>query len=101
MRAQRGAPQRPERRRNVFVLAFLFLEDDMREKRKTIWTRAAPARKLLVLYIEDLLLLASGICFTLAAAEYAGRPAALATAGVWFAVYAVVIARAKRGGGGK
>lgn len=73
----------------------------MREKCKTIWTRAAPARKLLVLYIEDLLLLASGICFTLAAAEQAGRPAALATAGVWFAVYAVVIARAKRGGGGK
>lgn len=70
-------------------------------EKKTLWSRAAPVRKALVLYLEDLLLLAAGICFVFAAAERGGRPAALAVAGTWLAIYAVVIARAKRGGSGK
>lgn len=73
----------------------------MNEKKKTIWSRAAPLRRMLVLYLEDLLLLASGVCFVAAAAEQMGRPAALATAGAWLAIYAVVIAKAKRGGSSK
>lgn len=74
----------------------------MKEKWKTIWSRAAPAiRKAvqtLVLYLDDLLLLGAGACFILGAQEAFGRAAALAVSGVWLSLYAVVIARARRGG---
>lgn len=55
----------------------------------------------LVLYLDDLLLLASGACFTAAGWEIAGRPGALISAGACLTVYALVIARARRGGGGR
>jgi hypothetical protein len=71
------------------------------EQKKTILARAAPLREWLITYIDDLLTLGSGICFVAAAAEQFGRPAAMATAGACLAVYAVVIARAKRGGRSK
>ena len=70
---------------------------------KHFWGRAAPAgrrlRKLLALYLDDLLLLAAGACFTAGAAELKGRAGALICAGVCLTVYAVVIARSRRGGG--
>lgn len=55
----------------------------------------------LVLYLDDLLLLAAGACFTAAGWEIAGRPGALISAGACLTVYALVIARARRGGGGR
>ena len=54
----------------------------------------------LVLYLDDLLLLAAGVCFTAAGWEIAGRPGALLSAGACLTIYALVIARARRGGGG-
>ena len=71
------------------------------EKKKTILARAAPALQWLATYIDDLLMLGAGVCFVAAAAEQFGRPAALAAAGCCMAIYAVVIARAKRGGNSK
>ena len=53
------------------------------------------------LYIDDMLLIAAGACFTLSAYESAGRAAALAAAGACFAVYALLIARSRRGGAGR
>ena len=47
-----------------------------------------------------LLLLAAGVCFTLAAAELWGRPAALLAAGACLAAGALLVARSRRGGGG-
>jgi len=61
-----------------------------------IWKAAG---RLLGLYLDDLLLLAGGGCFVGAAWEIGGRPAALAAAGVCLAVYAVVVARSRGGGG--
>ena len=61
----------------------------------------ARAAEILALYLDDLLLLAAGICFTAAGWEIAGRPGALISAGACLTVYALVIARARRGGGGR
>ena len=52
----------------------------------------------LALYLDDLLMLAGGGCFVRAAWELGGRPAALLVAGGCLVAYAVVIARARRGG---
>lgn len=73
----------------------------MEKKQKSIGSFAASLWRFFVLYLEDLLLLASGALFVAAAAIRMGLPAALATAGFWLAIYAVVIARAKRGGNSK
>ena len=78
------------------------------KKLKHIWSRVAPVvgrlpgrtAEVLGTYLDDLLLLAAGMCFVLAALELLGRPWALVTAGVCLAVYAVVVARSRRGGGG-
>ena len=53
----------------------------------------------LALYLDDLLLLAGGACFVRAAWELGGRPAALLVAGGCLVAYALVIARARGGGG--
>ena len=53
----------------------------------------------LALYLDDLLLLAGCGCFVRAAWEEWGRPAALAVAGTCLVAYALVIARARGGGG--
>ena len=50
------------------------------------------------LYLDDLLLLAGSACFVRAAWELGGRPAALLVAGGCLVAYAVVIAKARRGG---
>ena len=55
---------------------------------------------VLALDLDDLLLLAAGVCFTLAAAELWGRPAALLAAGACLAAGALLVARSRRGGGG-
>lgn len=71
------------------------------KRKQTIKTRAEPALRWLATYIDDLLLLGGGVCFVWAAALQFGAAAALATAGCCLTAYAVVIARAKRGGGSK
>ena len=63
--------------------------------------RMARAAEILALYLDDLLLLAAGICFTAAGWEIAGRPGALISAGAGLTVYALVVARGRRGGGGR
>lgn len=55
------------------------------------------AGRITALYLDDLLLLAGGGCFVQAALDVGGRPAALAVAGVCLTVYAMVVARARRG----
>lgn len=49
-------------------------------------------------YFDDILALASGVCFVASAYELAGTGWAKAVAGVCLIVYAIVVARAKRGG---
>lgn len=56
------------------------------------------AGRRLALYLDDLLLLAGSACFVRAAWELGSRPAALLVAGGCLVAYAVVIARARRGG---
>ena len=56
------------------------------------------AGRRLALYLDDLLLLAGVACFVRAAWELGGRPAALLVAGGCLVAYAVVIAKARRGG---
>ena len=56
------------------------------------------AGRRLALYLDDLLLLAGSARFVRAAWELGGRPAALLVAGGCLVAYAVVIARARRGG---
>ena len=51
------------------------------------------------LYLDDLCLLGAGACFTAAARE-AGTTGALISAGACLAVYALIIARSRRGGSG-
>lgn len=77
----------------------------MNEKEKCpIWAQACKLMshvlQVLVLYLDDLLLIGGGCCFVAAAWEYAGRPAGLAVAGAWMCIWALVIARSRKGGGG-
>lgn len=53
---------------------------------------------LLGLYLDDLLFVAAGICFTVAAALAFGCSAAFAVAGLCLLGYGVVVARARGGG---
>lgn len=73
------------------------------EKRRPRWAQArdklAKLLQVLVLYLDDLLLAAGGCCFIRAAREGLGRPAAFAVAGICLCSFALVIARARRGGG--
>lgn len=55
--------------------------------------------RTLGLYLDDLLLLAGGVCFVRAALDLGGKPAALVTAGICLTAYAVVVARSRGGGG--
>lgn len=50
-------------------------------------------------YLDDLLLLAAGICFVSAADGLLGPEWAKVVAGVALLSYAAIVARAKRGGG--
>jgi len=58
-------------------------------------------RPLLGLYLDDLLMMAAGICFTASAAIAFGLAPALAVAGACLLAYSVVVARARGGGDGK
>ena len=71
------------------------------------WARARPklatwldrVGRILSGYFDDLLLVSAVACFTAAAGEAFGRPAALATAGAGLLVYSIIVARSRRGGG--
>lgn len=69
-------------------------KDEKKQKRRDQREKAA---RFLGLYLDDLLLIAAGFCFISSAAVRFGCAAALATAGVCFAAYAVTVARAKSG----
>ena len=74
----------------------------MKKRVWNFWTRARPLllafAGLLGLYLDDLLLIAAGACFTSAAGRAFGTSAALAVAGACCLGYGVVVARSKRGG---
>lgn len=57
--------------------------------------------RALGLYLDDLLMLAGGICFVRAAGQRWGETGALAVAGICLVAYALVIARSRQGGGGR
>ncbi len=79
----------------------------MKERLRAFWKRASPRAKgllqtlarVLAMYLDDLLMVASGVCFVSAASGLFGAEVAKVVAGVCLLVYAVVVARAKRGGG--
>ena len=76
----------------------------MNEKKRHLrWVRIKTClvrlRHGLALYLEDLLLLGGGCCFVRAAWEGLGQPAGLAVAGLCLCIFALLISRAKRGGG--
>lgn len=62
------------------------------------WAREA--RRILGLYLDDLLMAAAGVCCVCGVGELLGRPWALLTAGGWLVICAVLVAKARRGGGG-
>ena len=72
-------------------------------KETLAWLRSRTVRAIRAavgtrgLYLDDLLLLAGGVCFVQAAFDLGGRPAALVTAGVCLTVYAVMVARSRGG----
>ena len=68
------------------------------DRAKKFWRWLLP---LLGLYLDDLLMVAAGICFTVSAGLAFGRSAALAVAGVCLLAYSIVIARARGGGDGR
>ena len=74
----------------------------MKKRIRTFWTRARPLLPVLAgwlgLYLDDLLLIAAGACFT--AGRAFGASAALAVAGACCLGYGVIVARSRRGGGG-
>lgn len=74
----------------------------MKEKIKTVLSRAAPrfcaaVGRIVGIYFDDLLSLASGACFISAAERQWGQTAALAVAGAFLLAFAVVVARSRRG----
>lgn len=79
----------------------------MKERLRAFWKRASSLAKglrrtlakVLAMYLDDLLMVASGVCFVSAAFGLFGAEVAKAVAGVCLLAYAVVVARAKRGGG--
>ena len=72
----------------------------MEQKRQGFRALAGRLLRGLAIYLDDLCLLAGGVCFTVAAQDLGGRPAALLVAGVCLTAYAVVVARSRRGGVG-
>ena len=69
------------------------------DEKKSIWPVLLRAvAGYLGLYLDDLLLIAAGMCLTVAAYEQYGRPAGFAAAGVCLAGYAFVVARSRGGG---
>lgn len=73
-------------------------QKDKGERVKAFWRRFL---LLLGLYLDDLLMVLAGICFTASASLAFGLAAALAVAGVFLLVYSIVVARSRREGDGK
>lgn len=75
-----------------------------KKKRCPIWAHLKNALAKMagafILYLDDLLLIGGGGCLVAAAGEVWGRPAALAAAGVWLCILALVVAKSRKGGGG-
>lgn len=75
------------------------MEEKKAPKWAELWARARPYLlhliQLIGLYLDDLLMVAAGVCFVTAAAQLGGRPAALMVAGVCMLAYAIVVARAR------
>lgn len=75
----------------------------MKKQELSLWARARPLllafAAWLGLYLDDLLLIAAGVCFTSAAGLAFGTSAGLAAAGACCLGYGVVVARSRRGGG--
>lgn len=67
-------------------------DKDLEEKKE----RRRKALALLGLYLDDLLLVSGGVCFTAAAALRWGAAEALAVCGVCLAAFSVLIAKAGR-----
>ena len=76
----------------------------MKKQVWNFWNRARPLLRAcagwLGLYLDDLLLIAAGVCFITAAGRAFGTSAGLAVAGACCLGYGVVVARSRRGGGG-
>ena len=68
---------------------------DVRER---IGRRLRRVVRGLALYLDDMLLLAGGVCFVKAALDLGGRPAGLAVAGACLTAYAIVVAKSRGGG---
>lgn len=75
----------------------------MKKRIGILWNSARPLLSAFVgwlgLYLDDLLLIAAGVCFTAAALQTFGRSAALTVAGACCLGYSVVVARSRKGGG--
>lgn len=67
----------------------------MKEKIK----RLGPFIKRLGPFWDDILFLAGGVCFTTAGGLFAGAAFALAVAGAWMTILAILVARGKGAGG--
>lgn len=68
------------------------------ERMKAFLRRFLP---LLGLYLDDLLMVSAGVCFTASAAIAFGLAVALAVAGACLLGYSIVVARSRGGGDGK
>ena len=73
----------------------------MTERDKKAQRSKERLRRLLALlgvYLDDLLMLSAGVCFTVSAGTAFGCSAAFAAAGACLVAYSIVVARAKGGG---
>lgn len=50
-------------------------------------------------YLDDILFVSGGVCFTVAGGLFAGAALALAIAGAWLTILAILVARGKGAGG--
>ena len=66
-----------------------------KKKRCPIWTHLKKLKRVLVLYMDDLLLIGGGCCLVRATWEGLGRPAGLAVAGCVLWLYALIVARSR------
>lgn len=65
---------------------------------KAFWRRLLPR---LGLYLDDLLMVLAGVCFTASAALAFGLAVALAVAGTCLLGYGIMVARSRGGGDGQ
>lgn len=72
--------------------------EDREERVKAFWHRFLP---MLGLYLDDLLMVSAGVCFTASAAIAFGLAVALAVAGACLLAYSLVVARSRERGDGK